>query len=115
RWTGALRLGLLDRFGDIFRIVPLFHVPRVPPVRLKSFRNVFGKAQTGRPCQRDVVLVVEVDQLPEPEMASKRRGFLRDSLHQIAVAANRVRVVIDDGMPWTVVAGGEPSFRDRDS
>src|SRR5580704_19703354 len=46
-------------------------------------------------------------------MPGQRSGFLCDSFHQVAVAANRVRIVVDDVVPRPVVAGGQPGFRDR--
>ena len=48
------------------------------------------KLSDGRAVDRDVVVVVEVDEPAEAEVAGDRRGLLRDALHQVAVGADRV-------------------------
>jgi hypothetical protein len=55
----------------------------------------------------DVVLVVEGDQLAEPEVAGQRGRLHRDALHQVAVGAEDVGSVVDDRVVGPVVAGGE--------
>src|ERR1700677_3480195 len=46
-------------------------------------------------------------------MPCQRRSLLRDPLHQVAVAADGVRVMIDDVMPWPVITRSQPRLRDR--
>src|SRR5215472_4901730 len=46
-------------------------------------------------------------------MTRQGRSLVRDTLHQIAVAADRVSVVVDDSMPWAVVPRGQPRLGDR--
>src|ERR1039457_4797821 len=46
-------------------------------------------------------------------MARERRSLLRDAFHQVAVTADRIRVVIDDLVPGPVEARGEPRLGDR--
>src|SRR6185436_16572074 len=46
--------------------------------------------------ERNLVVVVERDELAEPEMPGERRRLRGYSLHEIAVRAQDVRAVIDD-------------------
>src|SRR3954453_20751814 len=48
-------------------------------------------------------------------MSGKRSGFVRDAFHQIAIAADPVCKVIDDGVARLVEARGEPCFGHRHS
>src|SRR6185369_1773020 len=48
-------------------------------------------------------------------MTGERRGFSRNALHQIAVANQRVGVMINNLVAWSVVTASEVIFRDRHS
>ena len=70
---------------------------RVPAVGLEALRAVLGgEAQRRRAVERDVVVVVEVDQAAEAELAGERRGLGGDALHEVAVGDDRVDVVVLD-------------------
>ena len=64
------------------------------------------------PFDRDVVVVVDPAEVVEAEVAGQRRRFRRDALHQAAVAAHGVDVVVEDLEARPVVAVGEPLLRD---
>src|SRR4029078_5079366 len=67
-----------------------------------------------RAVDRDVVVVVDVDEAPEPELARDRGGLLRDSLHHVAVGADRVDTRVDDRVVRPVPPVGEEALRDRE-
>src|SRR5580704_7558580 len=46
-------------------------------------------------------------------MTGERCSFVRYALHEIAIAANGIRIVIHDTVAGPVVAGCQPSFGDR--
>ena len=46
-------------------------------------------------------------------MPGERRGLVRDAFHQVAVAALRPDVVVEQLEARLVVAGGEPALGDR--
>ena len=108
-----LGLRFLDRVGDIFGVVSVGNRPRVPAIGFKTPRDVFGEIDVGGAGERDVILIVEINQLAQLQMPGERRGFLRDAFHQIAIAAKGVGVMIDDLVPGPVVARREPRFRNR--
>ena len=62
------------------------------------------EGERGRAVDRDAVVVVEDDELAEPERAGERGGLLRDALHQVAVGRDHVHAVVDDLVPRPVVA-----------
>ena len=69
------------------------------PYASNRFARVVGEGEVGVAVDRDAVVVVEADELAELEVSGERRSFVRDAFHQVAVAADEVRVVIDDLLP----------------
>ena len=84
----SLRLRFLDRLRDIFGVVSIWNVPSVPAIRLKTLGHIFGEIDFGGPGERNVILIVETDQLAQLQVPGQRRSLLRDAFHQIAIAAN---------------------------
>lgn len=100
RIDGGQVVAVVDRFG-------------MPAVGVEPSRAIFGEGDRGAGGQRDPIVVVQADQLAEPEMAGKRGRFRCDALHQVAVADEYVGVVIHDREAGTVVARCELRFRHR--
>ena len=96
RGPAGLRLRLLDRRAHRFQVVGILDGGDVPAVGLKPGGHVFGERQVGAPVDRNPVVVEQVDQLAEPEVARQRGGLLGDALHQVPVRADGIRVVVDD-------------------
>ena len=86
----------------------------VPAVRREAGALVLGRERhRGRAVDRDVVVVVHVDERAEPKV-SRDRGRLRgDALHQVAVGADGIDPVTDDLVVRTVVPLGEETLGDR--
>src|ERR1700678_213134 len=59
-----------------------------------------------------MVVVVKIDEFPQTQMPGQRSGFLTDAFHQVAVAADRVSVVIHNLVPGPVVSGCQPCLSD---
>ena len=113
---GALRLGLRgrDRRAQRVEVVHVGDVLDVPAVRLEPLALVLAvEAERGRAVDRDPVVVVEVDELAEPEPAGDRGRLRGDALHQVAVGADRVDAVVDDLVVGAVVALPEEALGDR--
>ena len=85
----------------------------VPAVRVEPLRRVVGEPAVHFTVDRDAVVVVETDELAEPERAGQRAGFVRHAFHQAAVAEEHVGVVVDDFVPGSVERGGEQLLRQR--
>ena len=95
-------------------VVDVGHVLDVPAVGLEALALVLGvEGERGRAVDRDAVVVVEEDELPEPEGARERGGLLGDALHQVPVGGDPVDAVVDDGVARAVVALAEELLRHR--
>ena len=67
----------------------------VPAVGLEALgRRRRCSASSVGPSMRDVVVVVDVDEAAEAEVAGERRGLVADALLEVAVAADHERVVV---------------------
>src|SRR6185436_1180283 len=82
-------------------------------VPLEAFCGVVAEGEIGRAVDRNSVVVVKPDPLAKLEVSGEGSGFMRDPFHQVAVAANEIRVVIDDGVVGLIEHGGEVCLRYR--
>jgi hypothetical protein len=80
---------------------------------MKRVANVVGEREARAALDRDVVVVVDPAEVREPEVAGQRRGLRRDALHHVAVAAERVDVVVEQLVAGAVEVGGLPVAGDR--
>ena len=114
----AIRLGRssavggLDRRGDRLDVVAVVDPLGVPAVGREAGQDVLAEGHRGRAVELDVVVVVEDRQLAQPEVAGERGGLGRDALLEVAVGADDVRPVVDDGVPGPVELAGEPALGD---
>jgi len=66
----------------------------IPTISLKTRRDVFIKSEFGVALDGDFIVVVNPAEIRELQMPCDRGGLGRNSFHHVAVAANRVHVVI---------------------
>src|SRR5208282_821677 len=59
-----------------------------------------------------MVLVVKINKFSQAQMSRQRCSFLTDALHQIAIAADRISVVVHNRMPGPVIARCQPGLSD---
>ena len=93
--AGRLRPRGPDRGVDRVQVVPVVDGLRVPAEPVEPPRHVLGEGERRLPRERHLVVVVERDQLAEPEMPGERRRLRGDAFHEVAVRAQHVGVVID--------------------
>ena len=109
-----LRLRRRERAEERVQILRVVDVLDVPAVRLEALALVLGRErERGGAVDRDVVVVVDVDEPAEPEVAGDRRRLRAEALHHVAVGADRVDPRVDDLVVRPVVAVGEEALRDR--
>ena len=89
------RLRLADRGRDRLLVVAVDPY-RVPAMGLEARHLVDIVGQRDRAVDGDAVVVVEEDQLPQPQMPGERQRLVADAFHQVAVGAQHVGIVIDD-------------------
>ncbi len=90
----GLRLGRFNRRFNRRQVVAVRHPLHMPVVGLKPLQRILGIAQLRRPIQRDQVVVVDKDQLAQPQRSGQRSRLVRHPFHQVAIAQQRIGVVI---------------------
>ena len=102
-----------ERILDALEIVGVADPQHVPAIGEEARRDILGEGDAGVALDGDVVVVVDPAQVVEAEMAGERGRLRADALHQAAVAADRVDVVVEEVEARPVVAAGQPLPRDR--
>src|SRR5687767_10056006 len=86
----------------------------VPAVGLEALALVLGvEGEGGGTVDGDAVVVVDVDELAETVLARDGGRFASDALHQVAVGADGVDVVIDYLVPDPVVSARKETLSQR--
>ena len=101
-----------DRSLDGREVVAVLDPCDVPAVGREPLRSVLRPGHVRRAVELDVVVVVEHDELPEPEVAGEARGLRGDALLEVAVRGDDVRPVVDQLVARPVELVGEPPLRD---
>ncbi len=113
----ARPLGLGDGLGergiDRRRAMAVDRAHHVPAIGFETLGRVVGEPLGDLAVDGNAVVVVERDQLAEPEPAGERSRLVADALHQAAVADDHKRAMIDDGMAGPVELRGKRLFGDR--
>src|SRR5579863_611604 len=106
-----------DRIGEGARkrveIVGVLDRLRMPAVGVEAPDDVLGKSHVGVTVDRDVVIVVEVDEVAETEMSGERARLARDAFHHVAVAADAEDAMVEQARAAALEAGFEVFGRDR--
>src|SRR5215213_6947019 len=68
----------------------------MPAVRFETLRRIVAEREIGVAFNRDVVVVVEANQLSQLQVSRVRRGFVRYPFHHVAITRNEIRVVVDE-------------------
>ena len=93
-----------ERVLDPLEVVGVADPQHVPAIAEKARRDVLGEGEARVAFDGDVVVVVDPAQVVEAEMPGQRGRLRADALHQAAVAAYRVDVVVEDVETGPVVA-----------
>ena len=91
-------VGLGGRDGRVDRldVVAVVDALDVPAIRGEPLEDVLGERPGRRAVELDPVVVVERDELAQPEVAGERARLRADALLEVAVGADDVRVVVDE-------------------
>ena len=110
-------LGLVDAVleGALegVEVVAVVDVLDVPLLGLEALADVFAEDHAHRAGQGDLVGVVQVDQLAQPQMAGQAGRLVRDALHQVAVRDQAEGAMVDDRVAVAVVGGGQVRLGQR--
>ena len=105
-------LRLADGRGDFFGVIAVGDLHGVPAISVEALAHVFSEDQAGGAAQRNAVLVVQVDQFAELQVAGQGGSLLGDAFHQVAIAANGIGMVVDESVSGAVEARRQPVFGD---
>ena len=100
----------LERMLDAMDVVCVAHTQDVPPISQETRRDVLRERELGIPLDGDVVVVEDPAEIVETQVPGQRGSLRGNTLHQAAIAADGVDLVIEDLEAWPVVAIGEPLF-----
>jgi hypothetical protein len=81
-------------------------------VTLEALRRIVPEPSVDLAVDGNAVVVVEHDQLAQPERSGHGARFVRNTLHHAAVAREHVRVVINDVESGLVELRGEHLLRE---
>ncbi len=113
RSTGIVN-GTLDCGGDAVEVEgPVLHTLHLPVIGAETSQHVLAEGKRCGAVKRDVIVVVEADQLSQPQMSCQRGRLGADPLHHVAVAAEHEGPVIHNLVAGLVVAIGQMAFRHR--
>src|SRR5258708_30203572 len=86
---------MVDRLCKPFRVVGVSYSPHHPAIREKARRNVFAEGEIGIAFDRYVIAVIDPAQVAEHLVTGKRGSLARHALHHIAIAADRINIVVE--------------------
>ncbi len=113
RRTIQILLRLCDCRFDRGQIVSVLDAQVLPAVRLIALRHAFRERQGELSVQRNIIGIVQNDHFAQFKVGCQRRCLAGHAFHQVAVAANRVRVVVDDVEAFAVVDSRHMLFGHR--
>src|SRR5581483_7084522 len=103
----------LDRCIDMLEIIDVADPRDVPAVTEETRRHVLAEGEVGVAFDGHAVAVVEPAEIGQFEMSGNRGSLAGDAFHHVAVAADRINIVVEHRQIWPVEAAGKPALRDR--
>src|ERR1700735_2363281 len=82
-------------FLDALEIVGIGDPQYVPMIGEEAGGDILGESDASLAVDGDVIVVVDPAQIIKSEMAGKRSRLRADAFHHVAVAANRIDVVVE--------------------
>jgi hypothetical protein len=95
-------------FDRIDIVISVLDVLGMPPVRLEAFQDVLGESAGGVPVDRNVVVVVDTNQVSQLQVSCEGGGFAGYTLLSTAIAKEAVGVIVyvlSDGDLWRGFGG----------
>src|SRR5687768_18280075 len=102
----------MDRCVESIEIVCVIDALCVPAVRLVTFGGIVAESESRISFDGDVIVVVESDQLAEPQVSGEGGCLVRHAFHHVTIAGDEVCVVIDDVVTRPIEKGSKLRFGD---
>ncbi len=108
--VGGILEGLERPLKEV-EIIRITYPCDVPAVAHEAGGHVFAEGPVGVALDGDLVVVVDPAEVRELQMPSERGGFTGDPLHEVAVAAEDVDIIIEQLKSGSVEVLGHPPAR----
>src|SRR5262245_10588448 len=112
RGTSLRLLEGIESLFDAIQVVGVADPQHIPTIGQEARHDVFSERDARAPLDRDVVVVVDPAEVVETKVAGQRSRFRSHALHQAAVTANYINVIIEDFEVWSIEMTGEPLLCD---
>ena len=96
---------------NLVGVMPVDIADHLPAIGLEAARGVVGEPAMHLAIDGDAVVIVEGDQLVQPQGAGQRADLVADAFHHAAVAEEHVGVVVDDLVAGAVELRGHDLLR----
>ena len=103
----------LDRLRQPLRVVGVADLLHVPAIGEKARRDIVAEGQIRVPLDRHPVAVVDPAQIAEHLVTGERGRFARYAFHHVAVAAQRINVVVEYREARPIEMLGQPARGER--
>jgi hypothetical protein len=103
----------LDHLREAFRIVGVADPPHIPAIGEKARRDVFAESEIGMALYRHPIVIVNPTQIAQLLVTGERGRLARYALHHVAVAADRINVVVEHRKARPVEMLGQPATGER--
>ena len=111
--TSSVRWKLSIACANRSRVVGVADTLHVPAIGQKSRRDIVAESEIRVPLDRHPVAVVDPAQIAEHLVTGERGRFARYALHHVAIAANRINVVVEHREVRPIEMLGEPAPGER--
>src|SRR5262249_40379881 len=98
--------------GQHFQIIGVAHASHIPSVAEEAGGYILSKSQSRVTFYGDVVVIVDPAKIGELKMTGERGGFARDTFHHVAIAAQRVDVVVEQFVAGLIEVRRQPALGD---
>ena len=109
----AVGAGHFDGGADFVRVVAVDVGHHVPAVAFETLGGVVGEPAVDFAVDGDAVVIVEHDQLAQPQSTGQGADFVGNTFHHAAIAHEYVGIVIDDVVAAFIEVGCQGLFRNR--
>src|SRR5579872_3036234 len=113
-WLVFYVLCFLKSIRDRFKIIAFIaQVLHMKIISFKTFYYIICIRERGITLNGDMVIVIQVDELSQSQVACHRGRFMRCPFHQVAVTAKNVGIVVNNINTFFVENGGKMRLSDR--
>ena len=68
----------------------------MPAISVEALHPVFGEGQLGTTFNRDVIVIIQINELTQFHVTGQRSGLMRQTLHQVTITDDSVGVMVDN-------------------